>query len=312
MSILCIGDPHFSKSRLDSLDLIISRIIHVAETKSPDLIVIMGDLLDSHERSNVYVYDKAISLLKGLCEVGKVVLLIGNHDRPNNSDFQSNLHFFSGLLYWPNLTIIDSSRSIMVEEKEYWFVPYVPPGKFQEAISDLKGKPECIFCHQEFYGVQLGPIKSKKGDKWKTDQPLVISGHIHNYHWLQENILYTGSPYQITYGENDDKALLLINFTSSPQFTRIPLNLPVKITVEIDINDVDKIPQDENVRVVITGDIDEIQMKKKEIQNKYEHVLFRPTQVIKKSMDTKTFKEILYEMVKENEFTLEAYQTIVK
>ncbi len=49
-------------------------------------------------------------------------------------------------------------------------VPYVPPGRFVEALNIIDNEwwknVNCIFAHQEFYGCKMGAIESIEGDKW--------------------------------------------------------------------------------------------------------------------------------------------------
>ncbi len=69
-------------------------------------------------------------------------------------------------------------------------VPYVPPGRFVEALNIIDNEwwknVNCIFAHQEFYGCKMGAIESIEGDKWDHSFPLVISGHIHSEQRLKK------------------------------------------------------------------------------------------------------------------------------
>ena len=99
------------------------------------------------------------------------------------------------------------------------FVPYVPPGKFDDAIKtcddigDIKDY-KCIFAHQEFYGAKMGAIISKDGDKWPLHNPLVVSGHIHDYQRPQENIIYIGTPMQHAFGDNTKKTISILTINN--------------------------------------------------------------------------------------------------
>ena len=77
---------------------------------------------------------------------------------------------------------------------KFLFVPYVPPGRFVEALETYKNinwkDVDCIFAHQEFYGCKMGAILSEEGDKWESKWPLVVSGHIHSRQWINKNIYY--------------------------------------------------------------------------------------------------------------------------
>jgi hypothetical protein len=89
-----------------------------------------------------------------------------------------------------------------------------------------------IFCHQELMGASFGHISSKVGDEWPESNPLLVSGHIHQYGWHFKNALYVGSPRQVSQGEADDKSVSLLEFGASGLIseTRIPTDMPKKVT----------------------------------------------------------------------------------
>jgi hypothetical protein len=78
-----------------------------------------------------------------------------------------------------------------------------------------------IFAHQEFYGVKMGAIESKIGDKWDEKNPVVISGHIHQWQRLQSNIFYTGTPRQIGFGDKTKKSISEFIFTLDDNKTEL-------------------------------------------------------------------------------------------
>lgn len=254
-----IGDVHISDRHLSmSKEAMANTVKHIKSSISNgnniDIIVVMGDTLDKHDNMKISHKDMAIKFFRELSEIKTTIVLIGNHDRPNNKDWMSNLHPFMGIeeeldkarnhmtkeierltkLGVPkdklhivppkNLYFIAKPRVLRIQNKyPILFMPYVPPGRFIEAITEyLKFSHKSnklmeiksikdfslIFAHQEFKGVCYGPIESTKGDDWPNDYPLVISGHIHNKHFLKDNIFYTGSLYPITMSESNDKGVI--------------------------------------------------------------------------------------------------------
>jgi len=128
------------------------------------------------------------------------------------------------------ITFVDKVMSVNINNQKFVFMPYVPPGRFQEALNTLPpsiDKVSCIFCHQEFKGAQMGAITSMDGDLWSVNGPYIISGHIHDYQNLQENILYIGTPIQHSFGDNPNKTISYFNFKSPIDRTeeRISLGL---------------------------------------------------------------------------------------
>jgi DNA repair exonuclease SbcCD nuclease subunit len=200
--------------------------------------------------------------------------------------------------------IIDYPRSI----GGFLFVPYVAPGRFEEALRKCPqpGRVSAIFCHQEFNGVQVGPHQSVKGDRWPQDWPLVISGHIHERQWLQANLLYVGSPYQINFGEEDDKSVTLLDFVegkSFPEHRFFNLGMPLRITKTLSIEEAREYiaPENAKVRIYLTGTTEELSAFKKSKKYKEMEKLFRiipkPTDKISVQRNTagRNFMELLTE-----------------
>ena len=90
IDILTIGDPHFKTSNVKEIEEMCHKTINLAKDRKPDIIVILGDVLDTHERIHVVPLSQSIEWIQNLSLVAPVYVLIGNHDRPNNSDFLSN------------------------------------------------------------------------------------------------------------------------------------------------------------------------------------------------------------------------------
>lgn len=270
MKILCIGDPHFKVSNVKEMDDMCKRIYKYIESESIDLIVVMGDTLDQHEHIHVVPLVQATNFLTKLSTYAKTYLLIGNHDRPNNSDFLSIYHPFTSLNNNPNLIIVDKVISDVIQNMKFIFVPYVYPGRFKEALSTLYKDSQnlqlndvkCIFAHQEFYGTKMGAMVSTVGDKWSENDPFVISGHIHDYCRPQDNIIYVGTPLQHAFGDRDDKTISLfeINPEGIPKEKRIDLGMIKRVIHRVKCEDLSKWIPPENylIKLIIEGSSSEI------------------------------------------------------
>ena len=236
MKIFVIGDPHFKNSNIDDMDILTSKILEKVIQTKPDLIVILGDVLDRHSNIQMTPLNRAITFFENLQKYAKLYILIGNHDRKNNQDFLSDEHPFPAVHKWNNVFIVNKPIIHKINGYIMTFVPYVPPGRFLEALNYVEGwnHSKCIFAHQEFYGCKNGTIFSLVGDKWDENYPLCISGHIHDYCELQENIIYVGTPLQNSYGEKLDKTISIFNFDqNSYTHERIDLRIAKKIMHEI-------------------------------------------------------------------------------
>ena len=196
VKILFIGDPHVQISNIPEVELFMEKMIFLANEKEPDLIIIGGDILHTHERLHTLAMNKAYELVNNMRIISKTYVLVGNHDMCNNQQYLSNNHWLNGMKEWDNTVIVDKVISETIKGEKFIFCPYVPPGRFEEALNTLEGdwlNASCIFAHQEFFGCKMGAITSIEGDKWPEDFPNVISGHIHSRQRPQKNIYYPGS-----------------------------------------------------------------------------------------------------------------------
>lgn len=261
MQVLVIGDPHFKVGNVQESEEMTKKLVLLAQERQPKIIVCLGDILHRHETIHVSPLMRAERMIKDLSQVAPTFLIIGNHDRPNNSDFLSDRHPFNALKEWPNTYIVDQVLDVHIEDNRFIFVPYVPPGKFIDAL-ETKQNPltntVAIFAHQEFYGAKMGAIKSLAGDKWSTDYPLVISGHIHDYDRLQDNIIYVGTPMQHAFGDRSDKTISIFTFNNNEwSEERVDLGLIKRIIVYLTVEQVHTYipPEDKLVKLVIKGDV---------------------------------------------------------
>lgn len=260
VKILCIGDPHFKLDNVMETNEMSNKLIKLCQHTKFDLVVILGDVLHTHEKIHVNPLMRAEKMIYELSQIHPVILIIGNHDRPNNSNFLTDEHPFNSMKYWKNVTIADKVMELKIKSHRFIFVPYVPPGKFQEAINTNCSPLDsinAIFCHQEFYGAQMGVIKSRDGDKWPIINPLAISGHIHDYDRPQSNIIYVGTPLQHGYHE-DAKTVSIFTFTSGGNYQedRVDLGLIKKVIIYLTPEEIHTYepPTDKLVKIVIRGD----------------------------------------------------------
>lgn len=208
-SFLTIGDPHFKTSNVRENTEMVKQICELVERRQPDFVVCLGDVLHDHQDVHLKPHCMAIDFIEKIAEMAPIYVLIGNHDRPDNNDFLSEIHAFNGLKHRSNIEIVDTTQQYNIKGRQYTMVPYVQPGRLQEALSrtpDWKSS-SAIFAHQEFKGAKMGAKFSEIGDLWDRTWPLMITGHIHEYQKLQLNLIYTGTPIQHGYGDTLDKTI---------------------------------------------------------------------------------------------------------
>ena len=303
MKCVVIGDVHIKVSNVPESEEMTKKLVELCKEREPNFIVLLGDVLDRHSTIHVHCLMRCEQLVLSLSKIAPTFLLVGNHDRPNNSNFLTDEHPFNAMKLWDNVYVVDQPLDVSIrfprtnetifdcvnkdnnnnndtnKGEKFIFVPYVSPGRFSEAlerIQDPYQNTRCFFAHQEFYGAKMGAIVSKEGDKWDLRNPLTVSGHVHDYDLLQPNLIYTGTPLMHGFGDKSDKTVSLFTFNSDGwEQERIDLGLIKKITVYItpeQLPNYEK-PEDKLVKLVVKGDeasikasakIEKVQQLKKE------------------------------------------------
>jgi DNA repair exonuclease SbcCD nuclease subunit len=339
--ILVIGDPHFRIDNVPEVELFIELTEKLARERSPDFIVILGDVLHTHERLHTIPLNLAYDFIKRLSIIAFTYVLVGNHDYIQNQQFLTQNHWMNAMKAWANVCIVDQVEKKEESDQKFIFCPYVPNGRFEEALNTLPGweTATCIFAHQEFYGCKMGAIVSVEGDPWNEDFPLVISGHIHSKQRPQKNILYTGSALQHAFGESEKNILLFCSFIpgKDPVFEEIDLGLPRKKIVYMDMDKVETYvapKTDDDLKLSLTGSYEEFKAFKKtekfkELTKEGVKVVFKANKKPcceegggegeiqqgekLKSRSTADFKSILYDLIIETKDSnlYEQYELVV-
>lgn len=259
-TIFVIGDPHFRAKNFQEGEGLIEKCLEKVAKLSPTIIILLGDILDTHEVVRNTPWKQACRFIEGLSLVAPTYVLMGNHDLINQSQFLTDNHFFNPLKKWKNVIIVDKPIITTVGSSKIRIAlsPYTPPGRFVEALdtiptlSDTENESEeslrewqtvsCIFAHQEFAGVVYGGKESEKGDYWYDEYPPVISGHIHTPCQIGENVFYPGSSIQVASDEAPDKRVWLVSFNVDEEpgtvaaLKIIKINLGLKFKKEIDMD----------------------------------------------------------------------------
>lgn len=260
MSFYVVGDPHYKDNNIEETNLMELSILDELSKIQVDAIVLLGDILDKHQHINSLVQVRAIKFIEKLMKISHVYVLIGNHDMKNNSMYMTEDHGFYGLKSWKGVKIVDHTIVDVIKGEEYMFVPYVPKGRFAEALIGFNlAKVKVIFAHQEFKGCKMGIIESEDGDPWPLDYPKVVTGHIHDFQIPQDNILYLGTPIQHSYCDTARRYtlhLMIINGEITMNLIELK-NVIKKKIVHMNSSDLEKVvvkPLDPNTKVRIKVD----------------------------------------------------------
>ena len=75
--------------------------------------------------------NKAYHFVKTMSRIAKTIVIVGNHDLINNQQFLTQNHWMNAMKQWENVTVCDD----VFIENNFLYAPYVPNGRFMEAIS---------------------------------------------------------------------------------------------------------------------------------------------------------------------------------
>jgi DNA repair exonuclease SbcCD nuclease subunit len=271
--VLAVGDGHLKANAAAEYKDMIRIVTKIAKESDPDLIVMLGDTLHDKQIIKMKSLCDAVNWFNELRKVAPLAILIGNHDRERERDFDPDVHPFTAVKYWKdNVMVVDKAKDMTFDADNgtslrFVFVPYVESGKFRDELDKLKvsivkARPRAIFAHQEFKGgIISGNNISTKGDIWTNEDPLVISGHLHKHHQPQDNIYYTGTVRQISVDEDEDKGLTIFDFYKDDhEVIRVPLKIGLKRILPIHYDDLHNYIPPSNIQVVlrVTGPLAEV------------------------------------------------------
>jgi DNA repair exonuclease SbcCD nuclease subunit len=314
-TVLFIGDVHIKFSNLKDLDKLENKMLQM---KDISFIVVAGDILDTHEKIHSQLMNRAYKLIKNLRTVAPVYVLVGNHDYINNQQFLTDNHWMNGMKEWDRVHVIDYPLRLEGSSGQMFaLVPYVPPGRFVEALDKLPDwrVAACVFAHQEVKNCKMGCIRSMDGDAWGVEWPMLVSGHIHERQNVGDNVLYPGSVLNHAFG-SDNQGISKLTFKGNIMSEeRVDIGLEKKSIIYEDVSKVEDIPKDKLVvqnKLCLSGEPKDIKAFKKtkeytDLKKKGIKVTFKVTATTKEvrtidgePVDVKTavpFSVILNELI---------------
>lgn len=217
-----IGDLHIRTKFIKQYREFKTRLFEIIEETNSSLkekgekinfFILLGDTLDTNDVAKNLPFLEAEKLFEELSSIAYLIVLIGNHDYSNPNQYLTNNHFFNPFKKWKNVRIVDGPFTYDFFGERFVCMPYVPPGRFEEALNNITDwkKAIAIFAHQGFVGSHPEAI-----DEWSKDYPPVFTGHIHNPS-KKGNVWYCGSPMQIAFDESPDKYLHLLTINKTHQ-----------------------------------------------------------------------------------------------
>lgn len=222
-----IGDPHLRINKFSLATQFLSWVNSFIAEQKPDLVVNLGDSLDTHAVIRSEAINELMSHIYYVIDLGiPYVYLKGNHDQysPKDSKYHALLPFKNRIA---NLHVVDEPQDLF----GMTFVPYLANGN----DFPKQTQPICV-AHQTFLGADYGPINALEGvDAETISAEIIISGHIHKKHNLGK-VVYVGSPYsQDASDANQIKGISTFD-TDTFEFSFTQTPLPTWKTCKFTIN----------------------------------------------------------------------------
>jgi len=211
MKFIVLGDTHFgvkgfSDEFLDNqLKFFNEQLFPYMKENEIDTIVQLGDWLDNRKTINIKTFDR---IVKEFCEPikqhgFKFISFLGNHDIYYSTTLEINLVKYFADLFPDNISVYSKPTTIELGDYRYKLFPWaVKP----ISASDLEGA-DVVFGHFEISNFEMvkGHVNQNSdlsSNFFKKIKGLkrVVSGHYH----IQSTdgfILYTGTPYQLNWGD---------------------------------------------------------------------------------------------------------------
>lgn len=259
MKVAIISDLHFG-ARKNSEVFLRSQSKFISKQFAPYLkehkikkIFMLGDIFDNRSSTNTKVLNEVHNLFEKHLKDFEIYLLVGNHDCYFNSSIRVNS--LKPLSNFKGVHLIEDMTSVEMDGKNFVLVPWiVDTMKFVREFN--KTNPDVCMGHFNITGFQYNKWKSSDdGINGRIFQKCkkVFTGHFHirNRQELHgAEIVYVGSPYQLTRNDidedrgfiildTDDLSYEYVNNTTSLKY--IKLKFPEKFsknTVQGNIVDV--------------------------------------------------------------------------
>lgn len=203
MKILIIGDIHYGEhgnsQKFNNQILDFKRWIVSEFSGKVDAVVQEGDFFDNRNKVDVSTLSYGIQGAKMLQQgFGKenVYVLAGNHDLY----YLNRLDVSSLAAIDAYVTVVDEMRSL---GSNVLLTPWIASDSHWDTLVDIHKDYEYVIGHFEFSAFKMNEnyvMESGRSHKELGYATTIFSGH---YHTKQENdnVIYTGTPYPITFSE---------------------------------------------------------------------------------------------------------------
>lgn len=237
MRLLASGDHHFDETtRFDECVRIHEWMVQTARERKPDVFLSAGDV---YERSSTPKERAAVAdWLTATAEICEVIVVKGNHDRPQDCAFLGRLksrhpirvvetfdvvHLAVGdvaALAWPNKAMLAAESGRRGEALEQTTIEVLRAVLSDLAFNLEAGRPHVLLMHAMVNGSRTSLGQPLIGaelsigleDLTLARCDLALLGHIHApQEWRGvggADALYVGAPFRTAFGETEEKSVV--------------------------------------------------------------------------------------------------------
>lgn len=250
--ILLIGDLHVTEKNCVQFEQLTKRVQDLLLTRPISHVILLGDILDNHGVISRQAMYSVSCFIESIAVQVPCTVLVGNHDMDHNKRFcEIDCHWMQLLKHVDNVTVIDRPRVINMDGANICCVPYVPPGRFREAIETFQkdfqinaDACDLVVAHQEFANGKLSDSIISSCLEPYDFMPLCVSGHLHKSHTISGtsgggSVVYTGSAFSHSFGQG--KCWLWLYDTRTSTLDRIENCVEEKRSMYVALTDLESI-----------------------------------------------------------------------
>lgn len=231
-----LTDTHLSENTVEINKSVFSQVFSLCKQLQINTILHGGDVFTSRKGQPEIVLNTFKEIIDDASKQQlKILAIAGNHDRTQGDSEESFLDAFDG---HDAFDVFGAGGEIKVGNICFYFLPYFDltyQSKLQAIRVSNNVSDFCILLtHTAIDGVRGNngiEVKDELSVKLFDKFDLTLVGHYHDRQFIGTNIVYTGSAYQATFGEDANKGCTIIYDDGSVEF--IELNFPQYLTIDI-------------------------------------------------------------------------------
>jgi DNA repair exonuclease SbcCD nuclease subunit len=217
-NIVLISDLHLGVKKNNNtflrsqINFLRNQLVPYLKDNGIEFLCILGDIFDNRNSINTLIQNEIFNLFANdFSFLKKIYVIIGNHDTYyNNSIYVNSLKFLSK---FENVILIEEVSIIEIYDKKILMVPWiVDQNSFSKSFETIKENFDICFGHFNITGFNFNKYKlSEDGlsdSIFNNKVKKVFSGHFHIKSKQTKGdteIIYIGSPYQITRNDIDEQ-----------------------------------------------------------------------------------------------------------